>query len=382
MTKSRRNRRKPRRNDPCWCQSGKKYKRCHSGRENQHPLQPWDVAKTFKREFSAKRCLAPEAWLRDCRGGIVQAHTVPKSGSLQRIARNGHVHSYILRPENVWKHGGIPVPELLGINQASTFPGFCSRHDNSIFQPLENEAFVGTPEQCFLIGYRAQARELHVKNAADGFSPTRRDLDKGKELGEQIAIQTLTLACEVGIKVDLRDLHHYKQKYDDILQTRRFDTVRGYVIEFEAPPPVMCSGILCPGQDFNGNELQDIADLSSILDQLCFSSFHGGKCGIVVFSWLAESDRTCRSFVESLKAIPDELVTAALLRLFFTHCENIHMNPDWWEVLSEQIRNALVTRMISTADIEKGLPHAVLADDGICHTPWAILRRYEVPASP
>jgi SEC-C motif len=31
------------RNEPCWCGSGKKYKKCHLDRENQPPVHPWEV---------------------------------------------------------------------------------------------------------------------------------------------------------------------------------------------------------------------------------------------------------------------------------------------------------------------------------------------------
>ena len=367
------------RNDPCWCGSGTKYKRCHLSREDQPPLQHWDASKKFKKAFSAKKCcLAPDTWLKHCRGGISHAHTVPKSGSLKRIARKGHVYSYVPSLENLRKHEGALVPKRLGIKGASTFTGFCSRHDNQIFVPLEKRTFCGTPEQCFLLGYRALAREIYTKRAAAAHSDVLQDADKGKTLSAQIAIQTVIQANKAGLTAALKDVDHYKPIYDGILNRCLFDTVRGYVIEFEDPPPVMCSGGFFPEQDFNGVQLQDFADRSSTPDLLCFSSFYGGERGVVAFSWLAESDRTCCAFIESLKAIPDEFVTAALLRLFFEHCENVHMNPDWWESLPVGTRNALNTRTAMSADLFKGRPEGVLKDDGVFHSPWTIVRRYEI----
>ena len=98
-----------------------KYKRCHLNREAQAPLEPWEASEVFREAFSAKDCLAPKAWLNQCRGGIVQAHTVPKSVSLQRIAREGHVYSLDLSLDGIWKAPGRTVPKLRGINRASTF---------------------------------------------------------------------------------------------------------------------------------------------------------------------------------------------------------------------------------------------------------------------
>ena len=154
----------------------------------------------------------------------------------------------------------------------------------------------------------------------------------------------------------------------------------GMSIEFESPPPVMCSSGLTHYQDFKGIQLQNPYALRSIADLLFVTSFHGGDRGIVAFSWLAGNDRTCRAFIESLEAISDEFVTAALLTLFFTHCENIHMAPDWWEVLPQQTRNALLERFRSSTNLEEAIPKAELAIDGISVAPWAVAERYEIPA--
>ena len=366
------------RNDSCWCGSGKKYKRCHLDRENQPPLQLWDASERFGKAFAAKYCLAPAVWLKQCRGGISRAHTVPKSGSLQRIARKGHVYSLNFSPDNLEKNHGVAIPELFGIRKASTFTGFCSGHDDEIFKPLEKRTFCGTPEQCFLLGYRALSREIYTKRAAAAFFDMHRDADRGKTLAAQVEIQKSNQFLKVGLVAALKDLDHYKSICDGILESHEFDNVRAYIMEFEAAPPVMCSGVIFPEQDFAGAELQDLVDFSNTPDLLCFTSFYGGERGVVAFSWLLESERTCGAFIESLMAMPDEFVTAALLRFFFTHCENVHMNPDWWERLPEGTRNALIRRMAMSAEPLMERPKAYLADDGLVLSSWPIVRRHQI----
>ena len=365
------------RNDPCWCDSGKKYKYCHLNREAQTPLQPWEASKRFKQAHSTKTCLAPDAWKDKCRGKISSAHTVPK-GSLRQIARNGHVYSFKPNLDKLRENQGQLVPELLGINKASTFTGFCAQHDNAIFSPLEKQAFAGTSEQCFLLGYRALTMEFYKKHAAFKNLELLRDTDKGKTLGGQFLIQSSALAHEIGLETSLQDNNHYKSKYDNILETRDFNTIHGYIIEFEAPPSVMCSGAVYPEQDFNGVELQDIGNLSITPDLLSFASFYGGEHGAVVFSWLSESNPTCRTFIESLNGISDEYVTGALLRFFFTHCENIHINPDWWKSLPQGIQDAFIRRFTDSANPVMARPKSVLTDDGILYEPWTVVRRKSI----
>ena len=365
------------RNEPCWCGSGKKYKFCHLDRENQTPIPVREHFEEIKQNFATKTCLAPSAWLGECKGKIVRAHTVPKSGSLRKIARNGHVYSFVPSLEYVEKNHG-PGPTLWGVNKASTFFGFCSHHDNTIFSSLENQAFSGTPEQCFLLGYRALALELYKKCAADK-TDSLQDADKGKPLIEQIKIQLMYQRYKMGIEEALKDLNHLKSISDKMLVKREFDKIRAYIIELENPPPVMGSGGFDPLQDFEGLKLQDIVNPSKFPDTLYFTSFYGGERGVVAFIWLPESDPSCCAFIKSLDAIPDKLITAALLRFFFQHCENLHINPDWWESLPTENSDALVKRFRTA--ITEQLPTGVLTNDGVTYQPWTITKRYKIPSN-
>jgi len=177
----------------------------------------------------------------DCSGTVVEAHTVPKSGSLQQIARNGHVYSFIPSLENMIKYKGRLQPELIGINRASTFTGFCSIHDNKIFSKIENQPFEGSQEQCFLLAYRALAREIYTKKALASSSNIRRQADRGKPLEKQLAIQYMNSLIDTGAFAGLRNSEHHKEMYDKVLLGGDFSSVRAYIIGLDSPPPIMCS---------------------------------------------------------------------------------------------------------------------------------------------
>lgn len=85
------------RNDPCWCGSGVKYKKCHLDREQAEPPNIWEFASEQKRNYSKKYCIHPSANVGVCEGKIVKAHTIQKSGGLSRIAENGHVYQLDFR---------------------------------------------------------------------------------------------------------------------------------------------------------------------------------------------------------------------------------------------------------------------------------------------
>jgi len=361
------------RNQTCWCGSGKKYKKCHLGRENEELVRHWQASKEHKDAFSVKECLSPSSLHEQCDGKIVSAHTIPKSGSLKKIARNGHVYAFVPSLDNLRKQNGVIKPQLLGINKASTFTGFCGYHDNNIFSPLEDEEFVGSNEQIFLLGYRAGARELYTKKAAASLSEFRSKMDKGRSIDDQYRIQTMSFISYIGVSAGLRDSEHYKAIYDDILIKKNFDTIKYLRISIEGPPSVMVSGGIFPEINFNGNELQDFGNIETILDLINFSSFYGENQGEIIFSWLPESESACKPFIESLLEIESDKMGNALIRFFFEFCENIFLMPDWWESLDEATKLSLVSRISSSANPSCGRNNNCLKEDGLHYVDWKVL---------
>lgn len=80
------------RNDPCWFGSGKKYKKCHLNRDKLPAPNIFEVVKSQRKFLNKKYCLHPNANVNTCSGGIIKAHTIQRSGGLDKIAKNGHVY--------------------------------------------------------------------------------------------------------------------------------------------------------------------------------------------------------------------------------------------------------------------------------------------------
>lgn len=370
------------RNDPCWCGSGVKFKRCHLGRESELPVQPWEASAKIRKAYSAKLCSAPVAMRAECSGKIVRAHTVPRSGSLAKIAENGHVYAFVPSIENLIKHHGVLPPQLVGINGASTFTGFCSHHDNKLFAPIEQRPFSGAQEQCFLLAYRAHSREVFTKTGAAISANDHGTLDRGRSLVEQKAIQSFASAYGEGIQAAQKDIAYQQPRFEAPLMSGDYTSVRAYVVSFDDPPPVMCSGAFGPEQDFDGQDIQDIADTTVIPQLICVTSFFGGTYGHFVFTWLPEDDPVCVPFVKTLVAISDTELSSALVRLMFESIENIHISPQWWRALTPHHQRALIDRMAASANPFCGRAPGCLKPDGWFVPPWAIRERKWVGIAP
>ena len=329
------------RNQPCWCGSGKKYKKCHLHKHQEDPIPLWQVGNRLKQSFSAKYCLCPERLKYECSGKIIKAHTVSKRSSLKPISRDGHVYGVIPSLEKIAENKGVLIPECIGINNASTFTGFCSVHDKSLFSAFEDKPFTGTPEQIFLIGYRSLSREYFTKTSRSNSQDILKELDRGRNAEQQHMIQKLAFLNSIGLNIGLRDLEFHKSCFDEVLMSKNFRSVRGYVIKFDGIIPITCSGAIYPEVDFHGNRLQDLSDMEKILDNLCFSIIGSEGNSYAVFTWLKENSLSCKKLTESLMSVGEKHLFSSLLRFAFCFFENTFISPDWWESRSEEQQQSI-----------------------------------------
>jgi len=364
------------RNEECWCGSGKKFKRCHLGRESEDPISPWEVSSAHRKSFSKRLCSSPDSYHDDCTSTIVSAHTVPRSGSLNKIADDGHVLAFIPTLESLIKNKGALHPQRVGVRKASTFSGFCSKHDDELFAPVEKDKFTGTQQQCFLLAYRAYSREIYTKRASADQSGLHKTMDRGKPKAQQFGIQAFASLIDSGLNVALRDIDHHKPRFDALLLSGDFSTVRSYVIEFEDAPQVMCSGTYAPTSDFEGRQLQDMDDASLIPNMMSVTSFYGGDRGQILFTWLADDDPACVPFIESLERVRNEQLTSTMVAYLFDNFENVHVSPTWWKSIGAENQSSLIQRMIGEVGIAFGLISAKMKPCNV--PPWAITRRYRV----
>jgi SEC-C motif len=330
------------RNSPCWCGSGKKYKKCHLNRLNEKPVNAWDAADAMQKNFSRKICSAPKELHDECSSLIVKAHTVPKSMSLNAISHNGHVLGLKMNLENIAKNNGVLKPELIGINKASTFTGFCQKHDDSFFACLEKERFQCTDEQCFKLAYRSFSREAYTKSALVDMFEVNRTLDKGKSIDKQMEIQEIAFLNHIGAAAGHRDNQFHKEKFDNYITTSDYSTVRAVAFEFLDTFPIQACGSVNPDYDFNNKRIQDLMDFEVVPDLLSFTSFYDGEKSYMVFVWLDYCDNSCDLLIKSLLSKPKSDLPKLLSQFIFSSFENFYISPMWWNGISYIEQNKII----------------------------------------
>jgi hypothetical protein len=332
-------------NDPCWCGSGKKYKKCHLDREKQPPARPWEVDAHIRARSKSGECLHVGTTAETiCGKPAIGSHTVSRS-MLKRIARNGHVYRHSATMQDLVKTDGQLTTKLIGVNDASTLRIFCQPHDSDAFAPLEQAPFTGNQEQCFLLAYRALCHEYFKKAGVSGSIPDMKGFDRGKPVVQQLQIQATMDALGGSYDVSMRDMNAHKEQYDAMLAAHDYSGMRAYVVTFENTPDILCAGALYPECDFAGRTLQSLADLAQKMELITFSLIATDSGGAFVLAWHNSGDAVCRSLAASLDSLSDDELPHAIVRFIFEFCENHYLNPDWWDAADHKNREALTARL-------------------------------------
>lgn len=265
-----------------------------------------------------KKCFHPNADNGTCEGKIINAHTISISSSLKPLSNEGHVLCFHLDDNKI---------KEVGIKKASTFPGFCKKHDKEMFSPIENNDFQANECHSFLWGFRALTKDIYEKS-------------KQVDLNEQYNLNhDYQRSCILG----LNDLMSQKIKYDNAFKANDFSCSNYYILEFTNNSDLLFSGAVYPEYDFHGNFMQDINSIGR-LDHISVNAINRYTGGCVIFQWMGKSDVNLR-FVKSLHLLDDEIKANAITQFAFESFENLYMNPDWWESLSESLQQSLRVKL-------------------------------------
>ncbi len=246
----------------------------------------------------------------------------------------------------------------------STFHGFCGKHDNEVFHPIDDYPFSDNDEQAMLYAYRALCKEIYTKQNAYQLVVVGYDSISNEESKEDLRYHA------IGQYSGLCSLKKAKSFYDTSLREKKYSDAHYVLFTFSGKMNVVFSSLIEPDYDFSGNMLQALGDLSVDLQLITYSSvwISDNEWGFL-FSWHKEYDEICLKYIQNLLESCHTLsdFTDYLFRLTIV-CENSAFSPSWWESLSDQQRISITDYSNSIIDIYSELPNDYLAQglEGIC----------------
>jgi hypothetical protein len=302
-----------------------RHQRFLGGKKRKKPEKALSLIYQELRKGFAKICLLEDTG--ECGEKIIRAHSLQKK-VFKHHAKNGHVYQF--EPltgtrdadKNLW-------PDLIGINKATTFLGFCEHHDSHIFSSIENFPFQNTPEQKFLHHYRAFAQMYYDK--AYKFKIIERVLNDLAKTFSPFELKTLTEKVYLN-QYDASELKQQKLRFDDQLQNKDWSAIEGYAFVGETMPDILTTNFFAPRKNFHGQIFQDTKLLSftvtSVDDRAVFLLCGNKGCPVL------------HEFVASFREMP--LQTTAIITYVFCIFENFIILPKWWESLSKNTQRKFV----------------------------------------
>lgn len=301
----------------------------------------------LKRSWSKGTCLHPDAPT-SCNGKPIQSHTLQRSRALEAISFESHVLKLAINQATLFKSGIPPespedikaafvsATELkrIGLKDASVFPGFCGKHDNDTFAPIEEGVLVFDELQCFLATFRPACLELWAKRCQ------LNSLERAKQDG--LGSDLVNELEEVYVENEANHLK-WKAALDVMLMSGDFSELHAVVFELDANPGVATAGMFAPEVDFTDSLIQDIHDTESPLQLLSYSILPAENGGHAVIGWHGKSPAIER-FVDSLLKLDPSECPDALLRVAFESIENTYFATAWWDGLTELQQQWAISR--------------------------------------
>ncbi len=319
------------RNAPCPCGSGKKYKKCCLGKENNPDYSiPENISviyKQLRKSAQFKECLYPDH--SRCSEKIIKAHSIQNNKILSKISDNGKVYMPVPKPEL-----SFDIQKEYGRKEASIFTGFCGFHDTTVFDPIENYDFSATTEQIFLYIYRVFALEYHKKQEA-----VRMEQQLFYNKPSVVNMQGFMKVGKTGFALAVNDYEEEKKIFDEALLTGKYDDVLTSIVwTFDNFSNFAATGAEAPYLDFESKRIQDLRNPEVPVRHIYISVFPENNKTYAIIAWLKRFDSVFSSIFKKLNKLTEIERRNYINNTIPIIAENIAIKPSSWEAISEQAK--------------------------------------------
>lgn len=266
----------------------------------------------------------------NCSQTIVDAHTVQRSRELRQLIDSEN--RALTFDAATRDPDGQSMLTAVGWKQASTFAGFCSKHDASTFAPVETRQFNGGAEQCLLLAYRSVCYELHAKRAVARANPSMQSfIDRGRSESAQRELQAMHRIAADG---NIKGIEHFsalKRSMEVALANADYRGWHSTVFWFSGPLSLATSGVISPNRDLDGIELQRLHERMNDQESMCCNIVAVNGGGAVALTWPSRTSAPSR-FVARLVRDRESILTL-LVQFIFRHVHNVYFSRTWWDAL-------------------------------------------------
>lgn len=204
------------------------------GKINQDDLVLQNIFKNVNKK--SQKCFL-------CDNKAINSHLLQRNGILNHIEENGHIVQ--LKGNDIFKaeKEGILSITNIGVKNAMSYPLFCSNHDSTLFEPIEQNQFdLAKYLSQVLFSYRSLCAEIRKKeNNVDIYSRIQNSVHFSLHFEFLSFIKEQKTANQIGIE----NMNIYKVAFEEAIFQGKLNDYHFETIELDFYP-VSISAVYSP----------------------------------------------------------------------------------------------------------------------------------------
>lgn len=276
----------------------------------------------------------------NCGGIIIKAHTIQLNGILDKLAEKGRV--YMFRPNS--ESNMYSNLKLIGKGQATTFRGFCKKHDQEIFENIDKSDYeLENKEQEFLFVYRALAKAYHSKKTTyqmnknlvknyNQFDPSQlKGVRDFLNPTQQVQLKNFNLdlaqALMLGSERILKPLEKFREVMNSNLSDKNFNEIETLTLTFDEEFHLATSDLIIMEKDLLGKTINN----GSNLFPLFLTIFPQNGKTFVLLSCFEQDKDHYKELYKKLSSTTVMEQKEILSNILITYTFNLVLSPRVWE---------------------------------------------------
>lgn len=142
-----------------------------------------------------------------------------------------------------------------------------------------------------------------------------------------------------GIKWRLRDFIEDKKIFDKAILEKDYSVLTSIIWEFDKAVKFACTGFEALQYDLNNRRVQDLLDFSKPAQHVYVCVFPENEKTYCIISWFKKNDGMFSSYYEQLNGLDEVKKRNFINNLLPMISENLVVNPEAWEKLSQSQKN-------------------------------------------
>lgn len=264
-------------------------------------------------------CMCPK-----CTANAINSHLLQRHGILSHVTEDNHLYEITREDAFKW-HESYPIKfKKVGLNNAISYPLFCSKHDTDTFLPIESGTIdFDDYESQLLFSYRAVCAEIRKKEI------NLLNIHQNAANIEEIGV--ISEAQLVGNDKGIKDLSYYKCLLEDELKVakRKFTF---YHFSYPVLDIYTSASMSYEIFDFACDKQVEAAIAKKVWDGLFIHIIpQQTSTEIIIGYHNNHTSRDMEEYVTSWKGLTMDEMGYKLTDLFVAHVEDWGMSPRLFE---------------------------------------------------